>query len=129
MIIEGFNICNRIAAVENKEYDLIKAVNDTIFKKLKEAVLEADKIIIKLPEFGTWYYRKVKLEARIAMMLRDNDYQDNEEKLKFLNKLQVIEKQYIEYSSERINNKYKKYGKENYEAYSLALKQKKVQKS
>lgn len=133
MIIEGFVICVDAASKNNVEYDLLKSINDTVFKEIVDWSRNPTSLRLELKKFGTWYFKKAKTKDKIKHLentLKLDFKRDDEEKvLSRINNYNFIISEYEKYSKDRYEIKCEKYGKENYEAYCLDNKQKKLQKT
>ena len=121
MTEESFLICQKVAEDLNVEYDLIKSVNDVIFKELSQVIRKPKSLILSAQPLGNFYYRDKKTVVKLVKA-KDND-PDNEE---FNQSLADILEMYKVYREDKLNFKYEKFGKENHEAYLLDKKQKKL---
>lgn len=133
MILEGFVICVDAATKNKVEYDLLKSINDTVFKEVVSWSRNPDSLRLELKKLGTWYFKKAKTINKLDFVnrvLRNGVRPEDEEK--YLNKIKnyrFILSEYDKYTQERQEIKHIKYGKENYEAFCLDKKQKKLQKT
>ena len=122
MTEESFLICQKVADDLNIDYDLIKSINDTVFKELSQVVRSPESLIVSLQPLGNFYYRDKKTSEKLRNNLHFNN-PDNEE---FTNNLSNIMNMYISYKEDKLKFKYEKFGKESHEAYLLDKKQKKL---
>lgn len=122
MTEESFLICQKVADDLNVEYDLIKSINDVIFKEVSKAVREPDSLIVGLQPLGNFYYRDKKTLEK----LRNNLYFNHPDKEQYTKHLSHIMDMYEVYKKDKLEFKYEKFGKESHEAYLLAKKQKKL---
>lgn len=133
MIIEGFVVCNDLSNREKIEYDLLKSINDTVFKEIVDWTRNPTSLRIDLSKFGVWYFKKSKTELKKDMFLRvlraGTNKLNEENILKRLKNIDFILSEYKKYNEDKYLIKCLKYGKENYEAYCLAKKQEKIQKT
>ena len=133
MIIESFVLCNNAASKNNIEYDLLKSINDIVFKEVVEWTRNPTSLRIKLNKFGVWYFKKAKMLLKKDVMhrvLRNGANEQNKNNiLKRLKNFDFILSEYDKYQEDKYKVKCSKYGKENYEAYCLAKKQEKFQKA
>lgn len=121
MIEESFLVCQKLSDELNVEYDLIKSINDIIFKELSQVIRKPESLILSVQPLGNFYYRDKKTLVKLVKA-KDND-PDNEE---FNKSLVDVLDMYIEYREDKLNFKYEKFGKENHEAYLLDKEQKKL---
>lgn len=124
MISDSATICKKIAEKENMDYQLIKDINDFVFSTVKEKMISGSKLITSLKGFGSWYYRKAKSIEKLSTFVALT-----EKELELEQRLKNIIEQYKVFNNDKLQKKHEKYGKENYEAYVLALKQKQIQES
>ena len=133
MITEGFVICTETALENNIEYDLLKSVNDIVFKEIVEWTRKPSSLRIELSKFGVWYFKKAKSEDKRCvlsdLLLNDEIREGKENVINRLKNLDFISSEYEKYSRDKYDIKCLKYGKENYEAYCLAKKQEKLSKT
>jgi hypothetical protein len=64
MIIESFVVCQDVAQKNNIDYDLLKSVNDIIFKDIVQWTRNPTTLRLDLSKFGTWYFKKAKTEEK-----------------------------------------------------------------
>lgn len=133
MIIEGFVICQEAASKNNVEYDLLKSINDVVFKEVVDWTRNPTSLRLDLSKFGVWYFKKAKTQTKrntLINVLKNGAYEGEEESIRerLLN-LDFILSEYEKYNKDKFEIKCMKYGRENYEAYSLAKKQEKLQKA
>lgn len=137
MIIEGFVICTEAASKNNVEYDLLKSINDVIFKDIVEWTRHPTSLRCELSKFGVWYFKKQKTMKRREAFDRtlDRVLERNIPKegeiilLSRIENLNFILREYEKYNRDKYEIKCLKYGKENYDAYCLAKRQEKIQKA
>ena len=121
MIEESFLICQKLSDDINVEYDLIKSINDVVFKELYQAIRKPKSLILSVQPLGSFYYRDKKTVTKL--LKANHDDPDNEE---FNQSLADILEMYKVYREDKLNFKYEKFGKESHEAYLLAKEQKKL---
>ena len=121
MIEESFLICQKLSDEINVEYDLIKSINDVVFKELYQAIRKPKSLILSVKPLGSFYYRDKKTLTKLVNA-KQND-PDNDE---FNQSLADILEMYKLYREDKLNFKYEKFGKESHEAYLLDKEQKKL---
>lgn len=121
MIEESFLICQKVSDELNIEYDLIKSINDIVFKELYQAIRKPKSLILSVQPLGSFYYRDKKTLTKLVNA-KQND-PDNDE---FNQSLANILEMYKVYREDKLNFKYEKFGKESHEAYLLDKEQKKL---
>lgn len=121
MIEESFLICQKLSDEINVEYDLIKSINDVVFKELYQAIRKPKSLILSVKPLGSFYYRDKKTLTKLVNA-KQND-PDNDE---FNQSLADILEMYKVYREDKLNFKYEKFGKESHEAYLLDKEQKKL---
>lgn len=111
----------------NPEFSLevVQELNEFIFFKLKEKIKQGDSLIYFLPPLGNFNFR-LKETTKVKK------HQDNK-KLEHKDPeiITVIDKviiNYKQYSQDKLNKKYERFGKENHESYILAKKQERLQR-
>lgn len=132
MIIEGFVICNNAASKNNIEYDLLKSINDIVFKDIVDWTRKPSSLRLELKDFGVWYWKKTKTINKrddLLKALGKHNEQVDEKIRNRLNNFDFILSEYEKYLKDKYEIKCMKYGKENYEAYCLAKKQEKIRKA
>lgn len=133
MITEGFVICQEAAQKNNVEYDLLKSINDIVFKEVVDWTRNPSSLRLELNKFGVWYFKKAKTIDKINILnrvLKDGVIAgDGENILSRVKNYEFILSEYEKYTKDKYDIKCLKYGRENYEAYSLAKKQEKLQKA
>lgn len=122
MTEESFLICQKVADDLKIDYDLIKSINDIVFKELSQVVRNPKSLIVSLQPLGNFYYRDKKTSEK----LRNNLHFNNPDSEEFTNDLSNIMNMYISYKEDKLKFKYEKFGKESHEAYLLDKKQKKL---
>lgn len=70
-------ICKKISKEKNIEYDLLKAVGDTVFKEIKEVLNNPPNLIIGVKGLGRWYLRKQQMERKIEYLEDYYKYSSN----------------------------------------------------
>lgn len=133
MIIEGFVICADAASKNGVEYDLFKSINDIVFKDIVDWTRNPTSLRLDLSKFGVWYFKKTKTSLKKdtlnKVLKEDKDVFDKENILNRIKNFDFILSEYEKYNKDKYDIKCSKYGKENYEAYCLAKKQEKIQKT
>lgn len=133
MITEGFVICTDAASKNKVEYDLLKSVNDIVFKEMVDWTRNPTTLRAEISKFGVWYFKKAKSEKKrhsLKTIILNGAYREDEENiLKRVNNLDFILTEYEKYNKDKYEVKCLKYGKEDYEAYCLAKRQEKIQKT
>jgi hypothetical protein len=133
MIIESFVICQDAAQKNNVDYDLLKSINDAVFKDVVQWTKNPTALRLDLSKFGVWYFKKTKTKYKKEMLnkvlIDGSRVGDEENIINRLKNFDFILSEYEKYSKDRYEIKCLKYGKENYEAFSLAKKQKKLQEA
>ena len=61
-------ICKKLSKEKNLDYDLLKAVGDTVFKHTGEVLKNPPNLIINLRGIGRWYLRKQQMERKIEYL-------------------------------------------------------------
>ncbi len=133
MIIEGFVICANAASKNGVEYDLLKSINDTIFKDVVDWTRHPSSLRLELKDFGVWYWKKSKTYDKkmyFERLLKQDIIDEYRQSLtNRMANFDFILSEYEKYQKDKYEVKCLKYGKENYEAYCLAKKQEKIQKA
>lgn len=133
MITEGFVICQEAAQKNNVEYDLLKSINDIVFKEVVDWTRNPTSLRLELNKFGVWYFKKAKTLSKkdtLNKVLKDGATAgDDENIINRIKNYEFILSEYEKYTKDKYDIKCLKYGRENYEAYSLAKKQEKLQKA
>lgn len=132
MIIEGFVICADAASKNNVDYDLLKSINDIVFKDIVDWTRKPTSLRLDLSKFGVWYFKKTKTSTKrdtLLKVLKQDELNDRENILNRIKNFDFILSEYEKYNKDKYDIKCLKYGKENYEAYCMAKKQEKLQKT
>ena len=61
-------IAKKLSKEKKMDYDLIKAVGDTVFKYTGEVLKNPPNLIINLKGVGKWYLRKQQMERKIEYL-------------------------------------------------------------
>jgi|694.fasta_scaffold00342_17 hypothetical protein len=61
-------ICKKLSKEKNIDYNLLKAVGDTVFKETKKVLNNPPNLIINLKGLGRWYLRKQQMERKIEYL-------------------------------------------------------------
>ena len=132
MITEGFVICSQAATKNNVDYDLLKSINDIVFKDVVEWTRHPTSLRLNLSKFGVWYFKKTKTIAKrhnLKKVLEDGTHKGNSQNLiDRIENYNFILSEYEKFNEDKYKIKCLKYGKENYEAYCMDKKQEKLQK-
>ncbi len=135
MIADYKVICKEVSSENNIDLELLTSINNIVFKEVSFWSLNPDTLKVYIKYFGSWFFKKQKTANKIkiyqGMLKTDKELLDKtiekiNKKLKLYN---FIIDEYEKYIRDKCEVKYKKYGKEAYEAYCLAKKQEKIQKS
>lgn len=133
MITESVTIVTSTSERTGVEYDLLKSINDIVFKDIVEWSRQPTSLIIKLDKFGSFFFKKAKTERKITSltnMLKDESKQSQTEVLNNrIKSYNFILEEYKKFKQAKYDIKCEKYGKQNYENYILVKKQEKIQKS
>ena len=121
MTEESFLICQKVADDLKVEYDLIKSINDIVFKEVSKITRTPDTLIVSLQPLGNFYYRDKKTSEKLRSVTHFNNPDSEEYKTHLTN----ITEMYKLYKEDKLKFKYEKFGKESHEAYLLAKEQKK----
>lgn len=121
MEITSKEILKIVSKRDNIDINLLKSINDSIFKKTKKLIQEAPSLRIYLRHIGTFYYRDKKLDNYVRF-----PEGRTEEDIAFFNKVKAM---YDEYYKDKYEFKIRKFGKESHETYLLDKEQKKLQKA
>lgn len=127
MILESFNICQNVAEKNQLDYDLVKSINDSIFKGLNERVRNPESLITCFSPFGNFYCRKKEVRERLKGINSGNSKRkelpgDDEFKESLIRILEM----YSKYDEDNLNFKYAKFGKESHDAFILAKKTQRI---
>lgn len=133
MILESFVICSEVSSKNKIDYDLLKSINDIVFKDIVEWTKSPTSLRLDLKNFGVWYYKKHKTKLKKDTLKRviNNSY-DEKDRMRMEKRIEnfdFILSEYDKYSADKYKIKCEKYGKENYESFVLAKKQEKLQKA
>ena len=135
MIVDHKSICKEVSNENNIDINLLLSINNIIFKEISDWSKTPSTLKIYLKHFGNWYFKKQKT------ILKKETYDrvlKNDKTLLDINRVKIEEKvknyefiisEYQKYLNDKYEIKYKKYGKEAYEAYCLDKKQKKIQET
>lgn len=119
MKLEAFNICKQLSERENLDYDMIKSINDSIFKSLNVTLRKSPNLIASVDDLGIFYYRKKKTLDKLRFLKEDEiGYEE------FKESLERIVEHYKQFDKDKLEFKYEQFGKEAHEAYLLDKKQK-----
>lgn len=61
-------IAKKLSKEKKMDYDLLKAVGDTVFKYTGEVLKNPPNLIINLKGVGKWYLRKQQMERKIEYL-------------------------------------------------------------
>lgn len=135
MILDSKSICKEISKDNSFDLEMLLSINNIVFKEISNWTLQPSHLKVYLKHFGSWFFKKKKTRDRVSnlqQLLNNNPLDLNINKEKIFNKIKnydFILSEYEKYVKDRYEIKCKKYGKEAYEAYCLAKKQEKIQKS
>ena len=62
------SICKKLSKEKGIDYDLLKAVGDTVFKYTGDVLKNPPNLIIYLKGIGRWYLRKQQMERKIEYL-------------------------------------------------------------
>ena len=135
MILDSKSICKEISKDNSFDLEMLLSINNIVFKEISNWTTQPTHLKVYLKHFGSWFFKKKKTKDRVLnlqQLLNNNPLDLNINKEKIFNKIKnydFILSEYEKYVKDRYEIKCKKYGKEAYEAYCLAKKQEKIQKS
>lgn len=61
-------VSKKLSKEKGIDYDLLKAIGDTVFKYTGEVLKNPPNLIINLKGFGKWYLRKQQMERKIEYL-------------------------------------------------------------
>lgn len=137
MIVDYKSLCKEVSKENNLDLDLLISINNTVFNEVFNWTKNPTSLKIYLKHFGSFFFKKRKTVEKIEMYNRvltgnlhlpllDVNREKIHNKIKNYN---FILSEYDKYMKERYEIKCEKYGKEAYEAFCLAKKQEKIQKT
>lgn len=98
--------------------DMIKSIGITLFKVLKQKIVNPEALIMDMGQLGNFYFRKGVTKPRSEYTM-DDEIQSTAKKILDL---------YDEFDKDKYEFKCEKFGKESHDSYIVAKKQKKVQR-
>lgn len=135
MIADAKIICRELSKKQDINLNLLLSINSVVFAEIFEWSQDPTYLKVYLKHFGSWFFKKKKTSDKYNMYKRILDSEEilldtTREKIdKKLKNYTFISGEYKKYTKDRYEVKCEKYGKEAYEAYCLAAKQKKIQKT
>ena len=135
MILDHKILCKEVSKEQNIDLKLLLSINNSVFTEVFNWSKKPDFLKIYLKHFGSWFFKKKKTADKLKIyqnvLINDLTLLDiNRDKIN--NKIKnynFVLSEYDKYTKDRYEIKCKKYGKEAYEAYCLAIQQKKIQKT
>lgn len=135
MILDHKILCKEVSQEQNIDLNLLLSINNSVFTEVFNWSKNPDFLKIYLKHFGSWFFKKRKTSDKLKIYQRVIEFDTtlldiNREKIN--NKIKnyhFILSEYEKYTKDRYEIKCRKYGKEAYEAYCLAIQEKKIQKT
>lgn len=135
MISDSKSVCKQVSQENNIDLDVLSSINNMVFSEVYDWSKNPTSLKIYIKHFGSLFFKKKKTKEKLDLFenilktdstLTEHTIEKINNRIKNYN---FILSEYDKYTKERYEIKCKKYGKEAYEAFCLAKKQEKIQKS